>query len=564
MHKGIGVSKGIGIGNAIVIKEANLDFTKVKASNPEDEIIRFQEAKKIFVERTAQLADKLKQEIGETEAMILQGQIAILSDPMLNSEVETLVHENCSVEEAVTKVCNQFIAIFTAMEDELMRQRATDIEDIKTRLLKILIKVEEIELNQLPKGSILVVKELTPSMTASMTKENVAGIVTESGGMTSHSAILARALSIPAVLSIDRITSVIENGMPLIVDGEYGTVIENPTNEQLEEYKLHLTQLQKEQAILKDYIGKKTVSADGYEVELFANIGNAEDASKVAEEDGEGIGLFRTEFLFMHQKQLPTEEEQFLAYQKVLQTMKGKTVIIRTLDIGGDKDIPYLSLDKEANPFLGFCAIRFCLEQKEIFKVQLRALLRASVFGALKILLPMVTCVEEVRKTKAILEECKEELQQEGIPFHEVLIGVMIETPAACQIADLLAKEVDFFSIGTNDLIQYTLAADRGNAKVAYLYSVYQPAVLRSIHHVIACAKAEKIMVGLCGEAAADPNLIPILLAFGLEEFSVSPSLILEVRKIIHHTRVADASEQVKKILEATTLDEVMSILRKE
>ncbi len=560
MPKGIGGSKGIGIGNAIVLKEEALDFTKSKVTDPKGEIIRFQSAKESFVEATTQLIHQVKLKVGESEAFILQAQIVILSDPMLNNEIEKLINENCCAEEAVTKVCDQFIAVFHAMEDDRMRQRATDIEDIKKRLLQILLHVEDINIRDFPKGTILVVKELTPSMTARMKKENIAGIVTETGGVTSHSAILARALSIPAVLSVTQITALVENGMQLIIDGERGTVLMNPSVEQLQEYELLMRRLQIEQESLKSYLGEKTLTADHQEVKLFANISKVEEILQVIEKDGEGIGLFRTEFLFMDRNELPTEEEQFLAYQKVLKAMNGKTVVIRTMDIGGDKEIPYLKLEKEENPFLGYRGIRYCLDHKDIFKIQLRALLRASIFGDLKLLLPMVTSVEEVRKMKEILHECEQELQKDGISYQEVFVGAMIETPAACQIADLLAKEVDFFSIGTNDLIQYTMAADRGNAKVSHLYSVYQPAVLRSIRHIIACAKAEKITVGMCGEAAADPNLIPMLLAFGLDEFSVSPASILSVRKVISQTKVVDAWNQAKKMLEASTLDEVINI----
>lgn len=562
MHHGIGASKGIGIGNVVILQETKLEYHVPNSIDPDKELARFQDAVAKFSKITTKLYEDIKSRVGEAEAMILQGQIFMISDPMLTTEIETLIKSNHCAEEAVTKICDQFIGVFSAIEDEMMRQRATDIGDIKTRLLKILLNVEDIDISQVPKDTVIVVKDLTPSMTAGIVKENIAGIITEVGGKTSHSAILARALLIPAVLSIDGITAKLKNGVQVIVDGNEGIVIEEPSQEELSKYQALSEQGQVERDALKQYIGKRTETADGHRVELFSNIGNVKDVTQVLEGDGEGIGLFRTEFLFMDKKEMPSEEEQYQAYKAVLEQMKSKAVIIRTLDVGGDKEIPYLGLEKEENPFLGYRAIRYCLDRKENYKIQLRALLRAGVHGNLKIMIPLVTCIDEIREVKQLIQNCEQELSKEGVAYQaNVPVGVMIETPAACQIADLLAREVDFFSIGTNDLTQYTMAVDRGNSKVAYLYSVFQPAVIRSICHIIACAKAEKIMVGMCGEAAADPKLVPLLLAFGLDEFSVSPASVLGVRQIIGSLKLSDTKVLAEKVLKAATEAEVKEIL---
>lgn len=560
---GIGASKGVGIGKVVVIKESRLSYTSYTPESTENELSRFEQAKQEFLDKTMAMADKLRQNVGDKEAEIVEGQIAMLSDPMVSAEMEAAIKSGKCCEDAVTGVCDTFIAMFSAIEDEMMRQRASDILDIKTRFVKILIGDEEIDISAVPAGTVLVARDLTPSMTSSIVKENVVGIATETGGRTSHSAILARALEIPAVLSVANFYDNVKDGQDIIVDGNYGTIILDPSAAERELYQSKAIEYYEYKRSLQQYIGKKTMTADGKEVELFGNIGRPQDIDSVLEYDGEGIGLFRTEFLFMDKTTIPSEEEQFQAYKQAVEMMKGGTVIIRTLDVGGDKYIPYLDLEKEENPFLGFRAIRVCLEREDVYKPQLRALLRASAFGDIRIMVPMVSCVNELRSVRKLVKEYMQELEYEKKAYNkEIKIGIMIETPAACAIADILAKEADFFSIGTNDLTQYTMAVDRGNSKVAYLYSAYNPAVIRLIKRVIECANQEKIPVGMCGEAAADPMLIPILLAFGLDEFSVGATSILGVRKTIAEVNMDKAHQIAEKVLQVATKEEVFAILK--
>lgn len=562
MYKGIAASDGIGIGNAIVIKEQSLSYVSYTPEDSEQELNRFREAVNYFMKKTTELAERIRTQIGKKEAEIIEGQILMISDPMVCSQIEAAIKNDKCAEDAVSAVCDKFIQMFSAIEDEMMRQRATDIGDIKTRLLGILIGADEHDISAVAPGTILIVKDLTPSMTAGIIKQNVVGIITEVGGKTSHSAILARALEIPAVLSVENAVSQIHDGDELIVDGIGGTVIENPTDTLKTEYYDKQNKYLEYKKELSKFIGKKTVTKDGREVELFCNIGKPQEAVKVIECDGEGVGLFRTEFLFMDKTSIPTEAEQFEAYKKAAEVLKGKTVIIRTLDAGGDKDIPYLGLEKEENPFLGFRAIRLCLQREELYKSQLRAILRASVFGKIRIMIPMVTCADEIRSVKKLVKQYMAELDNEGIAYNkDIKIGIMIETPAAVSIADILAREADFFSIGTNDLTQYMMAADRGNAKVAYLYSVYNPAVIRSIKHVIDCAKKASIPVGMCGESAADKALIPLLVAFGLDEFSVSPTSVLATRKAISEVSAESADKLAKAAMNLETEQELAELL---
>jgi len=564
MYKGIAASDGIGIGRVVIIKEQSISYTSYTPKSIEQELTRFKQAVSDFTDKTMAMAERIKNQIGQKESEILEGQVMMISDPMVCSEIESSIKTGKCSEEAVSTVCDTFIQMFLAIEDEMMKQRASDIGDIKTRLLKILLGIEDVDISAVAPGTILIAKDLTPSMTAGIMKENVVGIVTEVGGKTSHSAILARALEIPAVLSIENIVSICKDGDELVVDGFDGCVITNPTDNEKSEYLKKQEEYIKYKKELSAYIGKKTVTADGIEVALYGNIGKPEDAIKVAECDGEGVGLFRTEFLFMDKSSIPSEEDQFEAYKKAVTALNGGTVIIRTLDVGGDKEIPYLDLEKEDNPFLGYRAIRVCLQREDVFKPQLRALLRASAFGDIRIMVPMVTCVDEIRSVKKLVQKYMLELDSESISYNkDIKIGVMIETPAAVSIADLLAKEADFFSIGTNDLTQYTMAVDRGNAKVAYLYSAYNPAVLRFIKHVIECGKRASIPVGMCGESAADKALIPLLISFGLDEFSVSPASILATRKAISEVSKKSADKLVKKVMKLETEQEVANLLIK-
>ena len=563
MYKGIGASAGIGIGNIVIIKEQSLEYTARTITDVEAEIARINGAIDTFSAKTQAMAEDIKQRLGEKEAEILEGQLLMVMDPSLTSEMENLIKAGQCAESALETVCDMFIQVFSMAEDELTRQRATDIHDIKTRVLKILLGIEEVDISAVPAGTVLVARDLTPSMTAGINKDNVVGILTEVGGKTSHSAILARALEIPAVLSIEGIVSKVENGQMVILDGSTGDVFLNPSEEEVATYSAKRDAYLEEKKALGKFIGQATMTADGKKVELVANIGTPEEATKVVECDGEGVGLFRTEFLFMDRTSIPTEEEQFEAYKKAAIILRGKPVIIRTLYVWGDKEIPYLGLEKEENPFLGYRAVRFCLDREEIYRPQLRALLRASAFGEIRIMVPLVTCVDELTSVKALVKEIMAELDKEGIAYNkEIQIGVMIETPAASLIADLLAKEASFFSIGTNDLTQYTMAVDRGNAKVAYLYSAYNPAVLRSIKRVIECGKAEGIMVGMCGEAASDPMLIPLLISFGLDEFSVSATSVLATRKTISQYTKEEADKIAEGAMKLTTEKEVAEYLK--
>lgn len=563
MLKGIGVSKGYGIGKTIIIQEKSLEFTPKTDCNPEVELNRYHEAVDTFCKNTTAMAEKIKVSIGEKEAEILNGHILMIKDPYMNSEIEKLINNGQCAESSLTAICDMFAMVFSSSDDELTKQRATDVNDIKDGILSILLGIKEIDISCVPPNTVLVAKDLTPSMTACINKENIVGIVTEIGGKTSHSAILARAMEIPAVLSVPNVASILHDDDLVIVDGNDGTIIQNPTSEQVDDYTKKRVDFIEERKALSKYIGKETITQDGIKVELVGNIGNPENANSVVEFDGEGIGLFRTEFLFMDRNSAPTEEEQFDAYKKVALIMKGKPVIIRTLDIGGDKDIPYLNMKKEDNPFLGFRAIRYCLQNKELYRLQLKALVRASAFGDIRIMIPLVTCIDELRQVKTMIKGIMAELDVENISYNKDLkVGVMIETPSACLIADILAKESDFFSIGTNDLTQYTMAVDRGNPDVAYLYSAYNPAVIRSIKHIIDCAKTENIPVGMCGETASDSLMIPILLSFGLDEFSVSPTSILATRKEISKWTKEKADNITQLVMQQTTEKDILEILK--
>ena len=543
MYTGIGASAGIGIGSVVIVKEPSLAYDNVAVSDIAAEKERFNNALEKCIAKTQAMAEDMKTRVGAKEAEILEGHVLLLMDPELTGQIETNIeNEKMCAEAAVEQVCDMYAQMFSSIEDEMFQQRATDVCDIRTRLLKILLDVEDLDLAAVPQGTVLVAEDLTPSMTAGINPANVVGVLTEIGGKTSHSAILARALEIPAVLSIEGIVSKVENGQKVILDGSTGQVFLSPDEDTLKEYTAKREEYLAEKAALQAFVGKESATADGHVVELCANIGKPEDALKVVECDGEGIGLFRTEFLFMDRPQVPTEDEQFEAYKKVAETLEGKPVIIRTLDIGGDKEISYLGLAKEENPFLGFRAVRLCLKRDDLYRPQLRALLRASAYGEIKIMVPMISCIDELRAVKAIIGEIKAELDEKGIPYNkDIQVGIMVETPAASLMADAFAKEADFFSIGTNDLTGYTMAADRGNPDVAYLYSTYNPAVLRSIERVIKAGKAEGTMVGMCGEAAADPLLTPLLLSFGLDEFSVSATSILATRKTISLWTMANA-----------------------
>lgn len=550
MLRGIGTSKGIGIGKALIIHKCKNAVSRVKIKDTEAEVDKFNEAVEKFIQETNELVDKLSQKLNgdDKNALVLKNQEYLIRDPEFTSGViSAITNDKLNAEAAVEDTCEMLKNIFLSFNNDTMTQRVADIEDMKQRLIAIMQGQKHIDLTKLSDNTVIIADEIHPSMTANMDTEHIAGIISEKGGDTSHASILARALEIPAVLSVKDICSKIAEGEDVIVDGAYGEVFVNPTPITLKIYNKKKKAYDERVKELKKYIDKQTVTRDGRKVMLAANIGNADEAAKAVKAGAEGVGLFRTEFLFMNKQALPTEEEQYNEYKKAAVVLDGRQLTIRTLDIGGDKDIPYMGLTKELNPFLGYRAIRFCLDRVDIFTTQLRAVLRASAYGNIRIMIPMITSVTEVQAVKKIINGICRDLDKKDIKYDkDIKIGVMIETPAAAIMADVLAHEVDFFSIGTNDLTQYTLAVDRGNENVAYLYSALNPAVIRSIKHIIECAHNAGIEAGMCGEAAADERMIPLLLNFGLDEFSVTVSRVLETRKEI----ASWSSKEVKEITE--------------
>ena len=562
MYKGVNASEGIGIGNVMVAVEPDLSFEPHEVADAAAEKQRYADALAVFCEKTQAQADHMKETVGEAEAEIMSGHIMLAQDPGMTDSINQAIDGGTCAEQALVDTSTMFENMFLAMDDEMFRLRAADIADIRTGILAELLGKEVVDLSVLPENTIVVVHDLTPSMTATIDKPHVAGIVTETGGRTSHSAIIARALEIPAVLSVANSCSALRNGMRAIVDGTEGVVIADPEADVLEKYTKAAADFAAEKAALESFRGQKTVTADGIEKILACNIGSPDDVANALDHDCEAIGLFRSEFLFMDSPELPSEDEQFEAYRKVATALKGAPVIIRTLDVGGDKEIPYLHMQKEDNPFMGFRAVRYCLANPDQYKVQLRALLRASAFGDVKIMIPLVTCVEEVKAVKELVEECKHELADEGRKFDEnIQVGIMVETPAASLIADKLAEVADFFSIGTNDLIGYTMCADRGNDTISNLYQVYYPSVLRSLKNIIESGTKAGIMVGMCGEAAADPLLEPLLVSWGLEEFSMSAPSILRARKTISQWSKAECDALAEKVLALDTAAEVKAAL---
>lgn len=563
MLHGTAASDGIGIGRVMLVEEHSLEYTHKTTEDTEAESQRFKNAVSIFCDNTAAQADALRKSAGDKEAEILEGHIQIIKDPYLSGEIEKLIANGQCAEAALEHMCDMFISMFSSADDELTNQRAADVKDIKTGILSILLGINEVKICAAPKGTVIVAKELTPSMTAGINKENIVGIITETGGKTSHSAILARALEIPAVLSVNGATTKLSAGEMVITDGCEGIVIASPDENLIQAYTTKQNAVLKQRRELEKFRGIATKSKSGENYELFCNIGNPDDAIKAIEHDGEGAGLFRTEFLFMDRNSVPTEEEQFNAYKKAALILKNKPLIIRTLDIGGDKALPYLGLKKEENPFMGFRAIRYCLKNQDLFKTQLRAILRASSFGDIKVMFPLVTAIDEFRAGKQLIDELKTELKKSKILFDEnIKIGVMMETASAAVIADTLAKEADFFSIGTNDLIGYTMACDRGNNEVSNLYSAFQPSVLRLIKYIIDCGTKNNIPVGMCGETASNEMMIPLLISFGLTEFSVSAPSVLKVRKAISKWTKSDADKVADKVMQMATEKEVSGYLK--
>jgi phosphoenolpyruvate-protein phosphotransferase (PTS system enzyme I) len=557
---GIAASNGIAIAKAYRLVEPNLTFEKKDITDTDAEISRFRAAVKISKEELGHVRDRAELELGKDKAAIFEAHLLVLSDPELIKPIEDrIVTDKIDAESSLSETSNFFINMFEQMDNEYMRERAADIRDVTKRVLAHLLNVQMVNPSMINEEVIIVAEDLTPSDTAQLNRQFVKGFTTDIGGRTSHSAIMARSLEIPAVVGTKHVTKSIEHGDLVIVDGLKGDVHINPTPAMISEYEKIYREYEEQKVEWAKLVHEQTLTKDGHHVELAANIGTPKDVKGVIENGAEAIGLYRTEFLYMGRNQLPSEEEQFEAYKKVLEGMNGKPVVVRTLDIGGDKELPYLELPKELNPFLGFRAIRLCLEEQDIFRTQLRALLRASVYGNLKIMFPMIATLEEYRKGKMILDEEKNNLIKKGINVSETIeLGIMVEIPSTAVLADQFAKEVDFFSIGTNDLIQYTMAADRMNERVSYLYQPYNPAILRLIKMVIDAAHNEGKWAGMCGEMAGDEIAIPILIGLGLDEFSMSATSILKARSQIRHLTKSELEQLANHVLHLKTNEEVV------
>lgn len=566
MQRGIAASPGIVIGKAFVLSQEDFSVKRIKLSEEEvgKEIARFQDALNTTKQELIAIRDKVNGHLGTKHASIFEAYLLVLEDPMLVGEtIDKIRKERINVEYAFSQTINKFVHAFSSMGDEYLRERGRDIQDLGKRVLHALFGETKQSLTQLKEEIIVVANDLTPSDTVQMREEKVLGFVTNMGGKTSHTAIMAQSLGIPAVVGLKDITAKIQTGDLLILDGYEGVVIINPSKTVLDEYekinKKYL-EIKKQLTKLKDL---PAITLDGREVELVANIEVPEEVDMVLDYGAKGIGLFRTEFIYLNRTTLPTEEEQTHIYRQIAKKMAPYRVIIRTVDLGGDKFVETLGTDIETNPFLGLRAIRLCLRYPELLKTQLRAILQASTVGNLKIMYPMISTVEEIKKANHILGQVKEELKREHIAFDDKIeVGAMIETPSAALTADVIAKEVDFLSIGTNDLIQYTIAVDRGNEKVAYLYDPLHPAILRQIKHVIESGHREGKWVGMCGEMAGEPELALILLGLGLDEFSMGSAAIAKVKKIIRETTMNQAKEVVSKILEMPTAEAIKKFLK--
>jgi phosphotransferase system enzyme I (PtsI) len=558
MLKGIGVSPGIGLARAIKYHKQELVIPEGPGKGVEAERAAFEQVLQTIIRETESLAENARQTIGASEAAIFDAHVMILRDPELSAPIIAAIEAGDNAAHAVSTSMDALIEFFASMDDAYMRERAADMKDIKFRLLCELLGAKCRDLSTLPEMSIIVANDLAPSDTAKIDKAHIAGIVTEVGGRTSHTAIMARAMEIPAIVGCANALELIEEGSLIAIDGTTGIVTLNLSDDDVREFQARIQKAAAEKASLNRFATAKSITKDGRTVEIAANIGVPGEARRAANLGADGIGLFRSELLYMDRNNLPDEDEQFYAYKEALCAMDGKPVIVRTLDIGGDKKLPALPLPQEENPFLGYRAIRISLDREELFKTQIRALLRASAFGQLKIMFPMISSLDELRRAKALVQNCMQELQIEGVAYDpDVQVGIMIEVPAAALLADQLAKECDFFSIGTNDLIQYTVAVDRGNEKVAGLYSQYHPAVLRLIDTTISSAHAAGIPCGMCGEAAGDLLLIPLFLGMGLDEFSMSPSFILPARKLITELDFSSCQKMVPEVIGLSTASEV-------
>ena len=561
--KGIAASQGISFAKAYVFVEPDLTVKEVKIEDVAAEIKRFEDAIEASKKELTIIKENALASLGADKAAVFEAHLLILDDPEFMGTVKTDIESKViNAEYAFKETSDMFISMFEAMDNEYMKERAADIRDVSKRILAHLLGVDLPNPSLIDEEVIVIAEDLTPSDTAQLNKKYVKGFATNIGGRTSHSAIMARSLEIPAVVGTSSITEDVKNGDILILDGLDGVVLVNPDEATTAEYKEKHAKFEAQKAEWAKLVTEKSVTKDGYEVILAANIGTPADLEGVKNNGGEAVGLYRTEFLYMGRDQLPTEDEQFEAYKAVLEGMGDKPVVVRTLDIGGDKELPYLDLPKEMNPFLGFRAIRLCLEEKDLFRTQLRALLRASVYGKLCVMFPMIATIQEFRAAKALFLEEKEKLVAEGVAVsNDIELGIMVEIPSTAVIADIFAKEVDFFSIGTNDLIQYTMAADRMSEKVSYLYQPYNPAILRLVKNVIEASHKEGKWTGMCGEMAGDSLAIPLLLGMGLDEFSMSATSILQARSQIKNLTLDEMKELVEKAVMCATTEEVLALI---
>lgn len=561
--KGIPASPGISIGKVYLYKENELFIDTSEAKNLEIEKDKLLHGRDLTKEQLLRIREKTAKSLGEDKAAIFDGHITLLEDEDLFDEVVELIEdENITAEYALEQGINGYCEMLANLEDAYLRERAADLKDIGKRWLYNVTGTEIVDLSNLPKDSVVITKDLTPSDTAQLDLNNVIAFVTEIGGKTAHSSIMARSLELPAVVGTGSVCSEVATGMDIIVDAIEGIAIINPSEEEFKTYTAKREEYLAEKELLKQLKDKDAVSKDGIKVGAWANIGSPKDVPGLLRNGAQGIGLYRTEFLFMNNNRFPSEEEQFEAYKTVAESLEGKPVTIRTMDIGGDKSLPYMELPKEENPFLGWRALRVCLDRPEILKTQFRALLRASAFGYIKIMLPMIISLDEVRKSRTLLKECMEELRSEGVAFDEnIQLGIMVETPAVCFRAASFAKECDFFSIGTNDLTQYTLAVDRGNEKISHLYNSYNPAVLQAIKCAIDGAHAGGITISMCGEFAGDENATAILFGMGLDAFSMSAISVPRIKKNIMSLDKKECEKLVERVLEQTTAQEVLEVV---
>lgn len=560
---GIAASDGVAIAKAYLLVEPDLSYNSEKITDIDAEIAKFNDAIETSKVELTKIRNNAEKNLGADKAAIFDAHLLVLDDPELIQPIEDKIkNDQVNAPTALSEVTGQFITIFENMDNEYMKERAADIRDVSKRVLAHILGVELPNPSIIDESVVIIGNDLTPSDTAQLNKEFVQGFVTNIGGRTSHSAIMSRSLEIPAVVGTKSITEDVKQGDMIIVDGLTGEVIIDPTDDEVIAYENKRERFFEDKKELQKLRNEETKTIDGKHAELAANIGTPNDLTGVIENGAEGIGLYRTEFLYMGRDEMPTEDEQFEAYKKVLETMEDKRVVVRTLDIGGDKELPYLNLPEEMNPFLGYRAIRLCLDQPDIFRPQLRALLRASVYGKLNIMFPMVATINEFRDAKALLLEEKENLKQEGTDVSDdIELGIMVEIPSTAALADVFAKEVDFFSIGTNDLIQYTMAADRMSERVSYLYQPYNPSILRLVKQVIEASHKEGKWTGMCGEMAGDEIAIPLLLGLGLDEFSMSATSVLKARRQIKGLSQNEMEELSQRAINCATSEEVQELV---